>query len=285
MSQQVQRPQERYGAPSRTMAERLAAGRERWPTRAEVRGALGLLRDRRWLLALFGVVLLSVLFVFLGRWQFHRHEFREARKNLVAHNYDAAPVDLAALDAQVDGRLTTSLPAHLQWRPVRVTGSYVADAQVLVRNKPRDGQAGFDVVVPIRSDDGLVLLVDRGWVPAGSDVTRPAVVPAVPGGQVTVVARLRPSEVGAERAANGQVTRIDVRALTGSGTAGGRVVQAYGQLVAETPAAPDTPAPADPPDFGIGINLAYAFQWWAFAAAAYVLFGVAMVREVRRLDQ
>jgi cytochrome oxidase assembly protein ShyY1 len=42
------------------------------------------------------------------------------------------------------------------------------------------------------------------------------------------------------------------------------------------------PLPADPPDFGIGINLAYAFQWWAFAVTAYVLLGVAMIREVRR---
>ena len=61
-----------------------------------------------------------------------------------------------------------------------------------------------------------------------------------------------------------------------------RVVGAYGALVSEQPPTANPPAPALPPDFGIGINLAYAFQWWAFALTAYVLFGWALVREVRR---
>ena len=97
------------------------------------------------------------------------------------------------------------------------------------------------------------------------------------------VARLRPSEPGEKKQAPaGQVQSIVVPVLARTVPVPDQVVGAYGALVSETPPAATTPAPALLPDFGIGINLAYAFQWWAFALTAYVLFGYALVREVRR---
>jgi hypothetical protein len=59
-------------------------------------------------------------------------------------------------------------------------------------------------------------------------------------------------------------------------------VGAYGLLVSESPAAAQAPDRSSKPDPGLGINFAYAVQWVGFAIDAYVLFGVAMVREVRR---
>ena len=264
----------------------------RWnqlPTRAESRSALRLLRGRRWQQALLGVVLISVVFVFLGRWQFHRHEAKQARNDLVKSNYSATPVPLGDL---LPGTSATSrgLPNRLQWRPVTVTGSYLAGNGLLARNRPNDGEAGYEVVVPLRTDDGLVLFVDRGWIPAGSNsAARPDAVPQPPAGEVRVVARLRPSEPpGRQGAPAGQISRIDIPriARTLDPADSERVVRAYGVMVSETPPAPDgpvdNPLPQDPPESGLGINLAYAFQWWAFAIAAYVLLGVGLVREVRR---
>jgi cytochrome oxidase assembly protein ShyY1 len=243
------------------------------------RAAFGLLRERQWALALLGVVVLSVVFLFLGDWQRGRYETRSARDTLVDNNYDAAPAPLGELLPD-PGR---PLPHRLEFRPVRVTGTYLTDRTVLLRNRPHDEGNGYDVVVPLATGEGTVFFVDRGWIPAGtSTAARPDAVPAPPAGTVTVVARLRPSEPASDRKAPaGQANRLTPAAL--GATIGRPVVSAYGAMVAETPPAADPPEGFDKPDPGLyGINLAYAVQWVAFAVAAYVLFAVAAVREVHR---
>jgi cytochrome oxidase assembly protein ShyY1 len=258
------------------------------PAKHTARSALALLRERAWIGALLGVVVLAVIFVFLGRWQYHRHEARSARNALVDANYDAAPVLLRTLLPQVLSVPATGLPAHLQWRPVRLTGSYLSAGTVLLRNRPQNGENGYDVVVPLATTEGPVLYVDRGWIPAGTaGAARPDSVPPAPSGEVTVIARLRPSEpASARRAPPGQANRLDVASLatTFGPAVAGRVAGFYGALVSETPPAAGTPSPYPKPDPGLGINLAYAVQWVAFAIAAYVLLGVAMVREVHRRE-
>lgn len=263
--------------------------------------ALRLLRERRWALALIGVIVLTIVFVFLGRWQLHRHEAKSARKHLVEANYDATPVPLTDLIPTDQQEAGATLDEDLEWRQVTVTGEYLADDTILIRNRPHDSigqpgsvgtgsnsENGYEVVVPLRTADGTVLFVDRGWIEAGaSDASKPDSVPAAPTGEVTVVARLRPSEEASDKSAPaGQAVRVNIPALTEqTGLSGERVVGAFGALVGEDPPAADTPEAADEPDTGLGINLSYSVQWDSFAIIAYVLFGVAMVREVRRRDE
>lgn len=250
------------------------------------RGALRLLRERAWIGALAGVILLSLVFVLLGRWQYHRHEARSTRNALVEANYDAPPTSLEALLPDVARDPGRRLRADLEWRSVTLRGRYLADRTVLLRNRPRAAGNGYDVLVPLRTPGGPVLFVDRGWVPAGtSGAAAPDRVPQPPASEVSVVVRLRPPEPATARTAPpGQANRIAVRELARTLAApdAAGVVGAYGVLVSESPPAPERPVAAERPDPGLGINLAYAVQWVAFALAAYVLLGVAMVREVRR---
>jgi len=270
--------------------------------RSTAAGALRLLREQAWYGGLIGVIVISVVFVFLGRWQYHRHLERSARNHLVNSNYYAHPVPLSNLLPTLGQNPGTPLPAHLQWRQVSLTGSYLTDHTILLRNRPepdnsptssgiggQNGQNGYEVVVPLRTAGGLIVMIDRGWIPAGtSSAARPDSVPAAPGGVVQVVARLRPSEpTSTRKAPPGQANRLNTARL---GQALGppdaqQVVSAYGALVSESPPAAVTPAPITKPDPGIGINFAYAVQWVAFAIAAYVMFAIALVREVRRRDQ
>ena len=62
-----------------------------------------------------------------------------------------------------------------------------------MRRRPLDGRNGFWIVTPLVTESG-VLLVNRGWTPAGSDATAAPDVPPPPSGQVTVTGRLRPAE-------------------------------------------------------------------------------------------
>jgi cytochrome oxidase assembly protein ShyY1 len=245
---------------------------------ATVRSAIALLREPLWRRLVVAVVLLSVAFFFLGRWQLGRHETRVARNRLINAGYTAAPV--AVTDVLPSPGSTLS-PAR-EWAQVRLTGAYEPDRQVLVRNRPLDGAFGYEVIVPLRLPSGAALLVDRGWLPPGEDFVRPATVPPPPSGQVTAVVRVRPGEPPLDRAPPpGQELRIDLARL--AAVAGGTVYRgAYGVLASESPAPAAAPAPLPRPDEDLGPHLAYAVQWWIGDVAAYVLLGYYALAEARQ---
>jgi cytochrome oxidase assembly protein ShyY1 len=239
--------------------------------------SLRLMREGFWIKMGVTVVVLSVAFVMLGRWQYHRHLGKVVRNQQIDENYTAAPVPLSQVLAQPD----SSLPGTRQWTPVQVTGVYESEHAVAIRNRPLDGNYGYEVVVPLRTATGAAFLVDRGWVPPGQDVTRPDSVPPPPTGEVTVVARLRPGEPPVdETPPPGQEMRIDLGRI--ATVAGGAVYRgAYGVLASEQPSVSPAPALLPRPDEDLGPHLAYAFQWWAGAVAAFVLIGVYLTKEAR----
>ncbi len=231
---------------------------------------------RRWGRAIAVTLVASVACVLLGLWQLDRREQRLARIAEVEGNYDAAPVALGS----VLGSPRAPLPAGEQYTPVAVSGEYAPDSTLLVRNRPLDGAYGYLVLTPLVLDGAdapggggpAVLVVDRGWIPAGPDGSRPAGVPAPPQGRVDVVARLRPPEPADTRTAPaGQVQRVDLDGsvadgLAGSGLDAALVTGAYGQLVAEDPRPAVNPALPPRPPADEGPHLGYSLQWFVFAA-------------------
>lgn len=215
-------------------------------------------------LVLLGVAL-AVACVFLGRWQWHRHVARDAAIQVVERNYSADPVPLADFLPEPGAVLD---PDDV-WRQATVTGTYEADGAVLLRNRPVDSQPGFHVLVPLRLEDGAVLVVDRGWVAWDDDASGEVSVPAPPAGEVTVTVHLRPDEPASERSAPAgqvQATNVD-QVLAASGTDAASF-GGYGAALDEEPAAPTAlgglPAPSTDP----GSHLSYAFQWWTFAVGS-----------------
>ncbi|MBU5424475.1 SURF1 family protein [Cellulomonas hominis] len=228
-----------------------------------------------------GLVLLAVVLstacVFLGRWQWHRHVARDAAIRLVEQNYSAGPVPLADLLPAPGAALD---PGDV-WRQATATGTYDADAAVLLRNRPVDSQPGFHVLVPLELADGSVLVVDRGWVAWDDDASGEVSVPAPPAGEVTVTVHLRPDEPASTRSAPaGQVQAIHVAQVLDAGGVDAESYGAYGGVVDERPAAATAlgalPAPSTDP----GSHLSYAFQWWTFAVGGLVAFAWLARREL-----
>lgn len=231
--------------------------------------------SRRWLGALALAAGFAVAAVLLGRWQWGRHEDAVARVAAIDANYDAAPVPLESV-------LTAAgVPASREWARVRVGGQYVAGSLLLVRNRPRDGVYGYDVVVPLRLSTGGTLLVDRGWVPNGATAAKRPRVPPTPLGSVTVTGWLRSPEPSLRRdLPAGQLGSISVRdaaAQTGEALYDGYLV-VQSEAASGPVASPLTP---DPPDRDLGPHLAYAIQWWAAAPVGFVLVLVGVRREHR----
>ncbi|MFJ4175708.1 SURF1 family protein [Microbacterium sp. NPDC089696] len=233
-------------------------------------------RMTRWTVYVLIAIGFAVACAFLSHWQFDRNESRAEQIALVEKNYDAAPVPLADLIG-VDGELD---PGDV-WHPVLLEGEYLADEQLLVRNRPHGGTSAFEVLVPFRDVDGRVFIVDRGWVPPG-DGDSPDAVPAPPSGEVEVVVRLRPSEqlpASGRGAPEGQVPTIHVPSI--ADRVGGDVVtSAYGQIVSEDPAGEGALGGFDSPTDDPGPHLSYAIQWILFAAMGFIFIGYIIRTEI-----
>ena len=251
-------------APSPTEAPRTAA---------EMRRA----RALRWTAYTALAVAFAIVCVFLSNWQFARNDERSAQLSLVDANYDQAPVAIS----EVLGADGVFDPAD-EWLPVTLHGEYLAEEQLLARNRAHGGTAAFEVLVPFRLDDGRVFIVNRGWLPPGSAQALPDEIPAPPMGESSVVVRLRPSEQlpsSGRGAPEGQVPTINlptVAETTGPDT----ITSAYGLLVSETPPV-DRPRAPEAPTEDPGPHLSYAIQWILFAIMGFVFIGYVIRSEIR----
>jgi surfeit locus 1 family protein len=124
---------------------------------------------------------LVLLCLGLGAWQVQRLHWKEG---LIAQRQAASaappvtpPQDLA------DAR-------SLEWRRVAAAGVLLNDKETLVHTIGPEGGAGFDVLTPLRQQDGSIVFIDRGFVPTA--LADPALRSAgEPRGEARVVGILR----------------------------------------------------------------------------------------------
>ena len=141
--------------------------------------------------------------------------------------------------------------------------------EAAVRRRPLDGRNGFWIVTPLVTESG-VLLVNRGWTPAGSDATTAPDVPPPPSGQVTVTGRLRPAEATepTDSPPPGQAWAADPQVLVAP--ADTPRYSAYAELTSSTPAA-DAELTGLPVPGHRGLNnLVYSVQWLLFGLVGLI---------------
>jgi surfeit locus 1 family protein len=128
-------------------------------------------------------------FIALGTWQMHRRSWKLALIARVEHRVHAAPVappapqDWPGVDAQ-----------HDEYLRVRLTGAWLFDRETLVHAATRLG-TGYWVLTPLRSAEGTVVLINRGFVPPQWR-ERAELSGGPAGGEVTVTGLLRITEPG-----------------------------------------------------------------------------------------
>jgi surfeit locus 1 family protein len=226
----------------------------------------------RWLGLLAVALLFVVAFVQLGRWQLGVAEDKALKEQLEA----AKKVGVVELSTVLQPH--SPFPGELSGRPVRATGTYAADEQVLVTDRRLDGQTGWWVVTALHTDAGPTLPVLRGFV------TSPDAVPAPPAGPVTVRGGLAPAESPLSSAGlpQGQLRSVDLSVLVNQWS--GDLYNAFVFLEEQKPASDLTTVPTPTPTPGINWrNASYAAQWWVFALFALWLWW-RMVRDAHRQD-
>ncbi|TXK17604.1 SURF1 family protein [Homoserinibacter sp. GY 40078] len=232
---------------------------------------------RRWGAYLALTIVFALACGLLSWWQWSRRAEAVSEIARIEANYDADPRPIAEV-----------LPDDVwdvdaEWTPVVLQGEYLAEDQVLVRNRVRNGSPGFEQLIPLLQDDGTVVIVDRGWLPLGDgEDALPDAVPTPPSGHVEVVARLRPSEpeLPGRSAPDGQIPSIHVPTMLDDLDAA-TYESAYGALVSEDPAPAVAPLAAERPAEDEGPHLSYALQWIAFGVLAFVGLFWAWRRERR----
>jgi surfeit locus 1 family protein len=215
---------------------------------------------------LFTLAAVAIM-VALGTWQVERLAWKNALIDRIESGMRAAP---APLPARVEN------PAEWDFRRVSVTGQFLHDHELDLAARSMNGRVGYQIVTPLKRDDGTLVLVNRGWVPLEKrdPGSRPE---GLPEGTVTVegVARV-PAERGWMQPDNDPVKNMwfwyDISAMAAQAGAGNPL-----PLVIEAGNAPN------PGGFPIGgqtnVNIAnnhlqYAFTWYSLAITLIVIYFV-----------
>ncbi len=235
-----------------------------------------------WLPTLVTVCLLPLL-IGLGLWQLDRAE--QKRRLQADFAAGGAPVTLETA-AEVDG-----LDALRRFQPVALGGRYLPERQFLLDNMIHDRSAGYHVLTPFATTAGPVVIVNRGWVPKTYDGGLPDL--AVDGEERTLVGRAarlpRPAIKVGDVSPGDAWPRVlhfpraeDVEALLVD-TLAGRALPETVLLLA--PDADDGFVRAwRPTGTGPERHLAYALQWFAFAATLATIWLVMFLKRKKRTD-
>lgn len=247
------------------------------------------LRSPRWVGAHIGIVVLAVVFILLGRWQWDvGHKVLPLTKQQLAAWSSPVPASSILTDQGLDGTKAG--------QAVELSGSYDATRQLLVPGRTLNGRTGFYVLTPLVTGSDRAFVVNRGWLLARGSAEPP--IPAPPGGRVTVIgwAAESESESGSVNQ-NGIAQAGPTAAATGPDEA---AVISPAELVNRWPyhlpdgyvSATDaastsgglTAVPAPLPPHGTSwdlLNIGYAFQWWFFSIVTVAWYLMYWRRELR----
>ena len=222
-------------------------------------------------------VLLGVLFVYLGRWQWHRGNDRQQAWDRFARGADR----VVPLGAQ-------PLSSVAQFQRVSVQGHYDEAHQFLLDNRSYQGRPGYEVLTPLvrppardtsaQPASGDIVLIDRGWVPFSGLRARLPGVAIQSHDEITVtgrVAKLPSAGLASGRAPpSGQGPWPRVTSFPTMN----ELSQAFGAPLEQDIVLLDSRDPDGyvrdwrPPGLEPTRHWSYAIQWWSFAAILLFLW-------------
>lgn len=216
-----------------------------------------------------GLTLLALLIlagcIVAGKWQFDRGMDRRAENAIIEANLDFAPVSF-------DQSIFLE-ERELLWREFIITGRFLPEHEILMRNRYHQEQYGFGVATLFQLSDGRQVWIDRGWVKAGASATTPPTVDPVPLSEIRLLVRYRADALDAKIQGSFFATGSNGSELKKWNQEAAVESEAFyfdligGDLV---PA-----VPTSVPTVSDGPHIAYAIQWWFFGLLA--IFGRALI--------
>lgn len=234
-----------------------------------------------WAIILYVTVLFCMLF--LGNWQLERAALKVSLQNAAKKANNAAATELISV--------TDFDKAASSYQRVSIRGKYDAERQLLWDNRTYKGQAGFEIIVPMKTSSGQWVLINRGWLAPGAsrqqlpDVSLPV---AVIGSEIVIEGLVSQPSQGfasglAVSAGDGWPHLLQYFDYDAIGDVLGEsilpvVIQAQtlgtdGVTKTVSSARPEwLQANWQPAASGPAKHYSYAFQWFAMAIALTILF-------------
>lgn len=235
----------------------------------------------RWSAWFLLAVAFAVSCFFLADWQLDRRDQAVTKIQRMVDNYDKSSLPLQSVSDLELENVTA-----FEWTPIELTGAYIPEQELLVRNRPTAGQPGFIQLVPFRATTGEVVVIERGWIPANSDLA-PAASFRPSGETKNLRARIRLGELTPNRdSPEGFATSIHLESL--QEITGIELEQEfYLRLISEDPSENSYPQPLGKPLLDEGNHLSYAVQWILFALMGFfaLFWAIRQEREYRRMEK
>ena len=205
--------------------------------------------------------LLVVLGLCLGLWQWERAD--DKREYLA--RLDAAPTLEAPQASPPEGSRLT------------LRGQFLGEQTLFLDNRTHDGQLGVAALTPLRTEDGRLWLVQRGFLPTGPSRAAPEV--ATPSGEVVIAGRWQAENSGTPlfgpNREGDRLQRIELSAwqLDEGFAHRGWLHLERGPGLLESWWEPSVMPPSR--------HVGYAMQWWGLALTALVTMLIGGHRLVR----
>ena len=238
--------------------------------------------SRKWIITTLLVVIAAVVCGRLGIWQLDR---LAQRRVFNAHVHSMQAFQPLILPGQ--GELT-----NMEYRAVKVSGSYDFANQVTIRNQFYNNQYGYHLLTPLCLVGGVAVLVDRGWIPGDGNSSpgdwrkydQPGVVSlngvirlsqTTPSFEGVSDPTLTPDQTGLDFWVYANLDRIREQIPYS-------LLPIYVQLNPD-PSRTDPPIPYQPElDLSEAPHQGYAIQWFSFVAVLLVGYPLYISRQDRQ---
>lgn len=220
------------------------------------------------------VICFVIIFLKLGNWQLSRADERNSRHEQIEQLSKEPSVNIPGSLVKLDDYL---------YRQVEVTGQYITEYTVFLDNKTYKGHAGYHVVTPfLIAQSQLVIPVNRGWVPTGSDRSILPVI-VTPKDNITIQGIASSPELKTFALADEEDSSrvwnsfdmIRFQQMTGYDVQPVMVLLKHGtddELIRDW----------IKPESGASKNIGYAVQWFSLAATTIIIF---LILNVKRSKQ
>ena len=147
--------------------------------------------------AILVIAFAYVAFTVLAPWQLGKNSRTQATNHRLEKAVHADPVPLSKVITKTVSAPTGTIDESNEWKRVKIQGSFLADEELVLRNRPVNSDAAYQILTPFRADDGTVIMVNRGYVGPESGSRIPSFAPP-PSGKVTIQGYVRLDEPAPE---------------------------------------------------------------------------------------
>ncbi|KEQ16633.1 hypothetical protein GZ78_22680 [Endozoicomonas numazuensis] len=124
------------------------------------------------------VVLLLPLLIKLGFWQLSRYQEKLELEQTLSERQTMSALGLTDVSRYADS----------MYLPVSIRGRFFSTRAFFLDNQVHEGRAGYDLIMPFKTDDNRWLLINRGWMPAEGREKLPDIL--TPEGEIELTGKL-----------------------------------------------------------------------------------------------